>query len=97
MSRYIYEHLFLGHLYFDGDPARASVPPRALAHAARHAGRRSIATRRPYDDPGVARFYYRLVPRRRALARQDAHALRAVRPRAWRKFRALFLDRAVHG
>ena len=50
----------------------------ALGHAAGPAGedRRS---RRPVDDPGVRRVYYRLVAGARDDRRQDAHALRAER------------------
>jgi hypothetical protein len=59
MSRYIYEHWFIGHLYFDDLPSaeyfelvRSATPPGAPIEL--------IATRRPYDDPGAARVYYRL-------------------------------------
>lgn len=59
MSRYLYEHWFLAHLYFSeqGDGRffrilRSSTPPgQPIAE---------IGTRRPYDDPGVERVYYRL-------------------------------------
>lgn len=58
-SRYIYEHLFLAHLYFDDVPereyftmVRSSTPPGLPISV--------IATRQPYDDPGVKRVYYRL-------------------------------------
>ncbi len=59
MSRYLYEHWFLAHLYFDdlGDGelfkiVRSSTPPgEPISH---------LATRRPYDDPGVEKFYYRI-------------------------------------
>lgn len=61
VSRYLYEHLFLGHLYFDDlqqirffSLVRSSTPPAEEI--------KIIATRRPYDDPGVARIYYRLQP-----------------------------------
>lgn len=69
VSRYIYEHLFLAALYFADLPSgpgerryfqlvrSASPPGRPLER---------ISTRRPYDDPGVARVYYRLVPAREA-------------------------------
>lgn len=60
-SRYIYEHLFLAHLYFpELDDlrffriVRSSTPPGTPIDL--------IATRRPYDDPGVSRVYYRLRP-----------------------------------
>ncbi|GHA13195.1 9-hexadecenoic acid cis-trans isomerase [Arenicella chitinivorans] len=61
ISRYIYEHLFLANLYFSQEAAadrryfelvRSSTPPgQPLA---------VIATRRPFDDPGIERVYYRL-------------------------------------
>lgn len=58
-ARYLYEHLFLAHLYF-GDElryfrlVRSRTPPGAPVDL--------IATRRPFDDPGVVRPYYRIVP-----------------------------------
>jgi hypothetical protein len=61
MSRYLYEHLFLGHLYFPTDPAKRAF--RIIrSGAAPGAPAVPIATRRPYDDPGVARVFYRIVP-----------------------------------
>ena len=59
--RYIYEHLFIGHIHFRGHPdneffrlVRSSTPPgKPVAE---------IATLLPYDDPGVEPFYYRLRP-----------------------------------
>ena len=60
-ARYIYEHWFLAHLYFDDvkdlvffDLVRSKTPPGQPIQL--------IATRRPFDDPGVARVYYRLHP-----------------------------------
>jgi hypothetical protein len=59
MGRYIYEHLFLGHLHFDGTSdrefyrlIRSYTPPGEPI--------REIATARPFDDPGVKKFWYRL-------------------------------------
>ena len=89
-SRYIYEHLFLTHLYFDTDAAhhffrliRSSTPPGQPA--------REIATRRPYDDPGVARVYYRLAPERETIVAKThmPYALGKARMALWRK---LFLS-----
>jgi hypothetical protein len=58
-SRYIFEHWFIAHLYFDDLPGkeyfdlvRSRTPPGKPIEV--------IATRRPYDDPGVPRAYYRL-------------------------------------
>jgi hypothetical protein len=63
MSRYLYEHLYLGQLVFEGDPERTGF---RLVRSTTPPGKpvALVATRRPYDDPGVARVYYRLVPER---------------------------------
>ena len=59
MSRYVYEHLFLANLYFE-----KSDSPRwfRLVRSSTAPGEplQLISTRRPYDDPGVERVYYRL-------------------------------------
>lgn len=60
VARYLYEHLFLAHLYVDDRGSdtvyfklvRSRTPPGQPIDV--------IATRRPFDDPGVARVYYRL-------------------------------------
>lgn len=57
-ARYLYEHLFLAHIHFEGtskrefyELVRSSTPsPEAIA---------IVPTLRPYDDPGVERVYYR--------------------------------------
>lgn len=58
VSRYLYEHLFIGHLHFAGTSdrefyrlVRSHTPPGQLID--------EIATLRPYSDPGPAPFYYR--------------------------------------
>ncbi|HEY4068380.1 MAG TPA: fatty acid cis/trans isomerase [Burkholderiaceae bacterium] len=60
MSRYLYEHLFLGHLEFEGDAGRhvfalvrSTTPPGTPV--------KPLATRRPFDAPGVESFHYRLL------------------------------------
>ncbi|MBU2115300.1 MAG: fatty acid cis/trans isomerase [Gammaproteobacteria bacterium] len=63
-ARYIYEHLFTSQLYFSAlhsnstpqfyDLVRSSTPPGQPIQV--------IASRRPFDDPGVKRVYYRLQP-----------------------------------
>ncbi|NOQ14226.1 MAG: isomerase [Methyloprofundus sp.] len=61
VSRYIYEHLFIGHIHFKGQAdeefyrmVRSTTPPGQPVN--------EIATLLPYDDPGVTEFYYRLRP-----------------------------------
>jgi hypothetical protein len=58
-SRYIYEHLFIGHMHFKGTEerefyrlVRSTTPPGKPVD--------EIPTVRPYDDPG-REFYYRLL------------------------------------
>jgi Fatty acid cis/trans isomerase (CTI) len=89
MSRYLYEHLFLGILYFDSDTGRrvfrvvqSATPPGTPVAL--------IATRRPYDDPGVPRVYYRLVPDRETLLAKT-HMPYALSPERMAKFRTWFL------
>ncbi len=92
MSRYLYEHLYLGTLYFEGDTERR---PLRLIRSAVAPGKVAvpIATRRPYDDPGVARVYYRLVPARETIVAKThmPYALSAAR---MAKYRGWFLDPA---
>ena len=78
MSRYMYEHLFLADIYFDevgtGEHfrlVRSTTPPGQPIDI--------IATRRPYDDPGVARPYYRLQRNTRDAGVEDAHGVCAER------------------
>ena len=57
-SRYLYEHLFLAHLFFSNEPdvffslVRSRTPTGKPIDI--------IPTRRPYDSPGTEVFYYRL-------------------------------------
>jgi hypothetical protein len=91
MARYIFEHLFIGNLYFsDLEPrpgfyqlVRSRTPPGQPVDI--------IATRRPYDSPGKGPFYYRLQPLRTAILdkRHMPYALNKARMKHWR---ALFLD-----
>lgn len=90
MSRYAYEHLFLGHLYFSDLPGgpffrivRSRTPPGRKADP--------IFTRRPYDDPGVPRVYYRLVPAPGTLLAKT-HMPFALNPARMLLWRGLFLD-----
>ena len=61
VARYIYEHLFIGHIHFKGYPdnqfyrlVRSWTPPgQPIAE---------IDTVRPYESPTTADFYYRLRP-----------------------------------
>jgi len=96
MSRYIYEHLFLGHLFFDQlnndeentrhyfEMVRSSTPPGQPIEI--------IATRRPYDDPGVERVYYRLRELKSTIVAKT-HMPYALNPRRMNFWRELFIDK----
>ncbi len=62
-ARYLYEHLFLAHLYFTS--AAASGPPAFFrlvrSRTPCEAGIDEIATRRPNDNPGAGGFQYCLM------------------------------------
>lgn len=87
MARYIYEHLYLGDLYFSGvdnaqffNLVRSRTPPGAAVE--------QIATRRPFDDPQVARVYYRLIPIHSTLLVKShmPYALNPARMAKWREW-----------
>jgi hypothetical protein len=60
VSRWLYEHLFLTHLYFsDGEPGHFFQLLRSRSPTGQPVD--PIATRRPNEDPGGP-FYYRLTP-----------------------------------
>ena len=87
-ARYVYEHLFLAHVYLEdrGDKTaffkivRSRTPPGQPLDL--------IATRRPYDDPGVARVYYRLWrdPTSIVAKTHMPYELSATRRERWRKW-----------
>ena len=60
VARWLYEHLFLAHLYFDqGQSGQFFQVVRSRTPSGQPVD--PIATRRPNDDPGT-RFFYRLWP-----------------------------------
>ena len=87
VSRYIYEHLFLSHLYFSEldttyfKLVRSRTPPGMPIEV--------IATRRPYDDPKVSRVYYRL-QRERETILAKTHLPYALNPARMDTFAELF-------
>ena len=86
-ARYIYEHLFLTHMYFpDLDNrkffklVRSATPPGEPVDL--------IATRRPYNDPGVARVYYRIIEELGAIVAKThmPYELTAARMNSWQEW-----------
>ena len=96
MSRYLYEHLFLAHLYFDAGPprrffrlVRSTTPPGEAIDF--------IASRRPYDAPKVERVYYRLEPVRTTILAKT-HMPYVLNAQRMSRYTELFLapDYTVH-
>jgi hypothetical protein len=92
MSRYLYEHLFLAHLYFDDlTPrlffrlVRSTTPPGEAIDL--------IATRRPYDDPKVDHIYYRLQPVRTTILAKT-HMPYLLNKERMSRYHTLFLEPA---
>lgn len=89
-SRYIYEHLFVSHLYFSEiennnaevqyfDLVRSATPPgQPIEH---------IASRRPFDDPMVNRVYYRLLSNKATIIAKThmPYALNKQRMTRWKE------------
>jgi Fatty acid cis/trans isomerase (CTI) len=93
MSRYLFEHLFFAHLYFGETGAqsffrmvRSRTPPGQAVDL--------VATRRPYDDPGVARVYYRLQPLEETFVIKT-HIPYPLDDERMDKFRRWFIDNLV--
>lgn len=89
VSAYLFEHLFYAHLYFDAAPGewfrlvRSRTPKGAPVD--------EIPTRRPYDDPGTAPFYYRLRRIRETLV-EKTHVPYRLGDDKLARLRALFYD-----
>jgi hypothetical protein len=90
MSRYIYEHLFLQHLYFSEQPGgtffnivRSRTPPGQTVER--------ITTIRPYEDPGVEVVYYRLI-REKATILDKTHIPYLMDKQRMLRWQAMFID-----
>lgn len=60
VSRYIYEHLFLAHIYFENNQNDFYRLVRSKSECEKNID--EIATRRPNDYPGSEKFFYCLKP-----------------------------------
>ncbi|WP_414982217.1 fatty acid cis/trans isomerase [Congregibacter sp.] len=91
MSRYIFEHLFIGDLYFEDLNETSGWYKLVRSRTPSGQPIDLIATRRPYDDPGTQPFFYRLQIRyiSRLAKRHMPYALSAERMARWK---SLFLD-----
>lgn len=89
-SRYIYEHLFVSHLYFS-DQQHPTFFNLVRSRTAPGEPIDLIATRRPYDDPGVERVYYRFQPVRETIV-DKTHMPYALNKAKLTRFNTLFIE-----
>lgn len=88
VARWLFEHLFLAHLYFDdGQSGQFFQLVRSRTPAPEPVS--VVATRRPNDDPGT-RFWYRLRPLRGTIVHKT-HITYALSPHKLERVQALFL------
>jgi hypothetical protein len=90
VSRYIYDHLFIGHIHFDNLPdrefyrlVRSKTPPGEPVV--------EINTARPYDDPGVEKFYYRFRRIETTIVAKN-HTVYRMNRQKMERYRQLFLQ-----
>ncbi|MCL4791951.1 MAG: fatty acid cis/trans isomerase, partial [Gammaproteobacteria bacterium] len=90
MSRYVYEHLFIGHLHFAGTPerefyrlVRSWTPPGEPID--------EVATTMPFGDPGTRPFWYRLWLDHQSVVAKDHVVYEWSGPRM-NRYRELFLE-----
>ncbi len=89
VSRYLYEHLFHAHIHFAKSPEREFY---RLVRSTTPAGKtvEEISTLRPYDDPGSAPFYYRLLRYQPAIVAKN-HTVYELSNQRMQRYRELFL------
>jgi hypothetical protein len=91
VARYVYEHLFLAHLYFaDDTSSKRPAFFRLVRSRAQCDGVDEIATRRPNDDPGP-NFYYCL-SRIDGTVVDKTHIPYELSPRKLDRIRQIFLE-----
>lgn len=90
MSRYLYEHLFLGHLHLAGTAqreffrlVRSYTPPGEPID--------EVATVLPFDDPGPRPFWYRLRLDHQSIVAKD-HVVYQWSQQRMARYRQLFLQ-----
>ena len=90
VSRYIYEHLFMAHIHFDTLPDREFY---RLVRSKTAPGEPviEINTVRPYDNPGVAKFYYRLRKVESTIVSKN-HIVYRMNRKKMERYRQLFLQ-----
>jgi len=87
-ARYLYEHLFLAHVSFDAAPDEFYTLVRSQTKAPEPID--PIVTLRPFDDPKVARVYYRF-ERIHSTIVHKTHMVFALNDAKLERYKALFI------
>ena len=89
-ARYMYEHLYIGDLHLKGHPlnefykiTRSETPPGQPI--------RELKSVRPFDNPGIPKFYYRLRPITSTIVDKD-HFVYELSDSRMQRYEALFLN-----
>ncbi len=90
MSRYLYEHLFAGHLFFE-DISKKNFFMIVRSKTQPGQAIEIINTIRPYNDPGVDQFYYRLKRYTRTIV-DKTHMPYPLSDKRLKRFKQLFLE-----
>ncbi len=88
MSRYIYEHLAFAHIYFEKTPSHFFRLVRSKSELGEID---EIASVRPFDDPKVKKFYYRLRPIKETIVHKN-HITYPFSDKKLSRYKELFID-----
>ncbi|NOQ63510.1 MAG: isomerase [Methyloprofundus sp.] len=90
VSRYIFEHIFIGHIHFKGHSDKEFY---RLVRSSTGTGQpiQELKTRLPYDPPGVSQIYYRLAPVEEVIV-EKTHFLYELSPTKMRRYQELFFQ-----
>ena len=90
VARYMFEHLFIANLYFP-ELSQTQFFKMVRSHTPSGVPTDVIGSRRPFDDPGAAPFYYRLEPVKTTILTKNhmPYRLDAERMQRWQ---TLFFD-----
>ena len=90
MARYAYEHLILGHLHFS-DTSNRTFYQLVRSRTAPGKPIDLIVSKRPFDDPGVKRVYYRLRPVTWSIVDKD-HLVYSINSKTVQNYQTWFID-----